>query len=451
MVHLYKPTPGKSALGQQLKVHIESTDYEANGISRYQQKIMFVQGALAGEDVLVKVTEHKNAFYKASLVKVLKPSADRIAAPCQYFGHCGGCQLQYLDAEQQRQLKQQGIDELIRHQTGLTLLPWQNRLSAADFSYRRKARIGIWYDKKSRQVMAGFRQGADKRIQAVSHCLVLHPALAPVFRVLTRVISQLARPETITQVEIVAADDQPYITVRHTRPLTATEKQLFVDSWPEAVWLGEAEPGQYQPWQQQQTTVEPFYTLADQQLTLYFSPADFIQVNAVVNQKMVNQALEWLAPGPADSILDLYAGVGNFSLALAQRAKNVVGIEGVLKMVHQAETNAKVNGLSNVRFYQADLHLPWGKAEWNQKAYQIVVLDPARAGAAGAVEQVVRLKPEKILYVSCNAATFARDACIILAAGYQLQKISGIDMFPQTSHLELMVLFNRVMKQERIW
>ncbi|HBN90566.1 MAG TPA: 23S rRNA (uracil(1939)-C(5))-methyltransferase RlmD, partial [Rheinheimera sp.] len=178
-------------------------------------------------------------------------------------------------------------------------------------------------------------------------------------------------------------------------------------------------------------------------LRLQFSPDDFIQVNAGLNQQMVNQALDWLQVNADDTVLDLYAGIGNFTLALAQRAKTVRAVEGVAKMVQQLATNAKLNGLSNVEAYQADLHLSWPKASWNTPEYTKVLLDPARAGAAGATEQIIKLKPAQILYVSCNAATFARDAKILLQSGYRLHKISGVDMFTHTNHLELMALFSR--------
>ena len=170
--------------------------------------------------------------------------------------------------------------------------------------------------------------------------------------------------------------------------------------------------------------------------------SDFIQVNALVNQAMVQQALAWLTPAKTDQILDLYCGIGNFSLALAKHAGMVVGLEGVAAMVTTASQNASFNGLENTHFAQVDLHLPWPKADWNQPKYQKVLLDPARAGALGAIDEVARLKPAQVLYVSCNPTTFARDAKVLLAKGYRLDKIGMMDMFPYTSHLELMALFS---------
>lgn len=440
MLNIYKAKPKASLQGKTLNLTIDSSDYEVQGISKYQQKIAFVSAALPGETVQAKVVEDKAGFIRANTLKVLQASPLRITPPCEYAATCGGCQLQHLTAAAQRELKQQGIDKLIRHQTGLAELPWHSMLAADDTGYRRRARISIWYDKKQRCFSVGFRQHADKQIVAVKHCMVLSAQLAPVFNVLNQVLPQLKDATAVTHAEVLQAADTAFVILRHVRPLTAAEKQLFIAAWPEAVWLGEAEPGQFNYWQPQ---VIPQYQLTEQQLTLQFSPDDFIQVNAALNQQMVSQALNWLDVNADDTVLDLYAGIGNFTLALAQRAKTVRAVEGVTKMVQQLATNAKLNGLSNVAAFQADLHLPWPKALWNKPGYTKILLDPARAGAAGGTEQIIKLKPAQILYVSCNAATFARDAKLLLQSGYRLQKICGVDMFAHTSHLELMALFSR--------
>lgn len=440
MLNIYKAKPKASLVGKTLTFTIDSSDYEVQGIAKQQDKIVFVSNALPGEQVQAKVLEDKAGFIKASTVKLLNASPLRVTPPCRYASQCGGCQLQHISEQDQRSLKQQGIDTLLRHQTGLATLPWQPMLTDDSESYRRRARIGIWYDKKTKQLSVGFRQTADKRIINVAQCLVLAKPLAPIFAVLSRVIPTLRDPSVVTHADVLLAGEQVFISLRHVKPLTDSEKQQFIAAWPEAIWLGEAQPGQFDYWQQRQI---PQYQLAEQGLTLQFSPDDFIQVNSALNQKMVSQALQWLQINADDVVLDLYAGIGNFTLALAQRAKTVRALEGVAKMVQQLATNAKLNGLSNVEAYQADLHLPWPKAQWNKPQYTKVLLDPARAGAQGAVEQIVRLKPAQILYVSCNAATFARDAKVLLGSGYRLEKIAGIDMFSHTSHLELMALFSR--------
>ncbi|MCS4305807.1 23S rRNA (uracil1939-C5)-methyltransferase [Rheinheimera pacifica] len=440
MLNVYKARPKASLLGKTFTFHIDDSDYEVHGISKHEQKIAFVSAALPGEKVQAKVLEDKAGFLKASTVKVLQASTLRITPPCQFAAQCGGCQLQHISAASQRELKQQGVDKLICHQTGLKSLPWQPMLTASDSGYRRRARIGIWYDKKLRRFSIGFRQNADKQIVAIDNCMVLSPLLVPVFKVLNKVLSQLKDPTAVTHAEVLEADGKAFVVLRHIKALTDIEQQLFVAAWPEAIWLGEAEPGIFSYWQQ---PVIPQYQLTEQQLSLQFAPDDFIQVNAVLNQQMVTQAVNWLNISANDTVLDLYSGIGNFTLALAQRAKTVHAIEGVAKMVQQLATNAKLNGLSNVEAYQADLHLAWPKAQWNKPVYTKVLLDPARAGAQGATEQIAKLKPAQILYVSCNAATFARDARVLLQSGYKLDKIGGVDMFAHTSHLELMALFSR--------
>lgn len=441
MVSLYKAKAKPSRLGQQIKLQIDSLDYEVNGIGRYQQKIAFISGALPGEQVLASITEDKADYLKARTIKVLNASAERVVAFCPSFGQCGGCQLQYLPAEQQTQYKQQGVDALLRHHLELQTLPWQPVISADDRRYRRKARIGLWFDKKQRQLTVGFRQAGSKQLAAVTQCEVLAPQLQPIFAVLQQQVSRLSQPQHITHADVILAGEQPVVVLRHMMPLTPAEQQAFVHAWPQARWFGEPEAGVFVSWDGNNTPLS--YRLAEQDIELEFAADDFIQVNAAVNQQMVSQALSWLAPTKSDTILDLYAGMGNFSLALARHAKLVHGIEGLSKMVQRAAGNAQLNQLDNVKFWQADLHLPWGKTPWNQPIYQKVLLDPARAGAEGAVKQLLALKPAQILYVSCNPATFARDAKPMLAAGYQLQKLAGVDMFPHTAHLELMALFSR--------
>ncbi|HAW92368.1 MULTISPECIES: 23S rRNA (uracil(1939)-C(5))-methyltransferase RlmD [unclassified Arsukibacterium] len=448
MVTLYKAKAKASLIGATLTLDIDSTDYEVNGLSRYKQKIVFVSGALQGEKVQALVLEDKAGFIKARTSKVLSPAPGRQRPFCPHFSQCGGCQLQYLDNDQQIRLKQQGIDQLIRHQTGLETLPWQPMIAAADTHYRRKARLGVWFDKKTRQLSVGFRAEGSKHISAISECSMLSPLLTPVLTRLPPAINALPDPAVVTHLELFCANQRPYVVVRHVKPLTAAQQQAFVQSWPEAYFLGDDGTEQLQHWQPDTPT--PAYTLTEQDIRLQFQPGDFIQINEAVNQKMVSQALAWLEVNADDTILDLYAGMGNFSLPLAKYAKTVQGIEGVAKMVQQAATNATLNGLSNASFAQADLHLPWPDAPWRGQGYTKVVLDPARAGAKGAIEQIAALKAAQILYVSCNAATFARDARVLLSQGYQLQKLSAIDMFPHTSHLELMALFSASSKSASV-
>ncbi|MFC4653680.1 MULTISPECIES: 23S rRNA (uracil(1939)-C(5))-methyltransferase RlmD [Rheinheimera] len=442
MVKIYQAGKAKkSPANQAIQLKIDRLDHQGQGIGYWQGKIVFASGALPGETVDLQLTDTKSKVAKGKVRRVLDASPLRQQAACPHFANCGGCQLQYLSAEAQLELKQQAVDQMICHQTGLKDLPWQPAIRSAGAGYRRRARIGVWFDKQQQRFTVGFRQANDKTISAVAHCLVLSPVLAPVFSVLNQVLPQLKQGSAITHVEVLDADGQAYLIVRHIRALPESDQQLLLQAWPDAFWLGEAQPGEFTAWQADYRP--PEYQLAEQKLRLQFEPDDFIQVNPEVNRQMVQQALDWLEPDLTQNILELYSGIGNFSLALAQRTKAVHALEGVATMVRRIEQNAQLNKISNLTAAQADLHLPWPKADWNQPVYDAVLLDPARAGAVGAAEQIAALGPARILYVSCNPVSFAADAKLFLAAGYQLVKLAAMDMFPQTSHLELMALFRR--------
>jgi 23S rRNA (uracil1939-C5)-methyltransferase len=444
MVSIYKSKTKVVSTPQQPELTIERWDQEAQSIAYHQGKICFVEGALPGERVKVHLTEQKAQYLKGRVSKVLQSSPLRIAPQCKFFGSCGGCQLHYVSAEDAQRLKQQALDQQLQHQLKLQQLNWQPTLTGPESGYRRKARIGVWFDKKTNRFTVGFRKVGQKEITEVTDCMVLSTVIAPVFSVLQTVLPQLKQGSAVTHVEVLDADGKAYVVVRHIRPLPQSDQQQLKQAWPEACWIGEGEPDQFSDWIAADgltPVLTPSYPLADGQ-RLSFAPTDFIQVNATVNQAMVAQAIAWLAPVKTDQILDLYCGIGNFSLALAKHAGMVVGLEGVAAMVTTASRNARENGVNNTQFAQADLHVAWPKADWNQPKYQKVLLDPARAGALGAIDEVARLKPAQVLYVSCNPTTFARDAKVLLAKGYRLDKIGMMDMFPYTSHLELMALFS---------
>ncbi len=444
MVSIYK-AKAKAQGPQHLTLTVERWDHEAQSIAYHDGKICFVQGGLPGETVKVKLSEQKPQYNKGKVQTVLTASPMRIKPACPVAGQCGGCQLHYIGASDSLAIKQQAVAQLLSHQLKITDFPWQPALSAGDSGYRRKARIGIWYEKSTKQFQVGFRKDQSHEVLAVEHCLVLSPVIAKVLPVLQETLPKLKHGAAITHAEVFDADGQAYIIIRHIKELTSGDIETLRQSWPEAYWYGEAEPEQLTPWQTD--TPEPAYSLAidgREPLRLAFKAGDFIQVNAAVNQLMVEQARQWLNPTADDTILDLYCGIGNFSLALAASGAKVLGLEGVPAMVKRARDNAKTNGLANCEFAHVDLHLPWPKAAWNKPDFQKVLLDPARAGAPGAIDEVTRLKPAQILYVSCNPTTFARDAKVLLAKGYRIAKIGVMDMFPYTSHLEVMALFDTV-------
>lgn len=437
MVSIYQ-TKKKNNLPQHAILEIQRWDHEAQGISTHQGKICFVDAALPGEQVQCRITEQKKDYSRAQVQKVLQPSAARVKPQCPSAAECGGCQLQFVAAETALQLKEQAVAGLLAHQLKVADLPWQPALTADSSAYRRKARIGVWFDKNSRQFQVGFRKAGSKEILDIPFCMVLSPVIAPVLSVLRATLPQLQHGSAITHAEVLDADGQAFVVIRHIRPLADADKALLKAAWPEAWWIGEPQSDEFVAWQP--ATPQPEYQLSSGQ-RLQFDATDFIQVNARVNQAMVAQAIAWLMPEKSDQVLDLYCGIGNFSLAFAPWVASVTGVEGVAKMVQRANANAALNGYNNCSFMQGDLHLSWQGQPWSHSKYHKVILDPARAGAAGAVDEVAKLKPAQILYVSCNAATFARDARVLLANRYQIRKIGVMDMFPYTSHLELMALF----------
>lgn len=364
MVTIYKSKAKVQKGPQHLDLTIERWDMDAQSIAFSDGKICFVEGALPGETVKVKITEQKPQYLKAQVQKVLKASEHRIAPLCRFAGECGGCQLHHVSAEQSRVFKQQAIDQQLKHQLKLDCLPWQPLLHGDATGYRRKARIGVWFEKKTNAFVVGFRRKGGKEITAVSNCMVLSPVIAPVLEVLSSTLPKLQAGMHITHVEVLDAAGKAFVVVRHIKALPVADKNLLQQAWPEACWVGEAEPDEFQFWGEPQ---QAQYQL-NQGLTLNFAPTDFIQVNAEVNQQMVTQALEWLNVQATDKVLDLYCGIGNFSLALAKQAAQVVGLEGVAAMVTTASNNASLNQLGNVVFAQADLHLAWPKAAWNSAA-----------------------------------------------------------------------------------
>lgn len=436
MVTIYQPKK-KSQTVQHADAVIERWDHEAQGVARLQGKICFVPGALPGETVRVRLTEQKKDYQRAVVQKVLQASPLRRIAPCPHAAVCGGCQLQHIGATDVLNLKQQALDAMLRHQLKLATLPWHSAITSPEIGYRRRARLGVWFDKKSRQFQIGFRKAASNEIQDVTDCAVLSPLLQPALAVLHQTLPQLSQGQAVTHVELIAAGAKAVVVVRHTKALPQSDMALLMNAWPTAYWFGEGVSGEYQAWQDATPVLS--YPLAG--LTLSFSPADFIQVNAAVNEAMVQQAMAWLMPKKSEQVLDLYCGIGNFSLVLAALGAKVTGVEGLPAMVQRAHQNAAFNGLTNCDFVQGDLHLPWPKQPWTSQHYDKVLLDPARAGAEVCVAEVAKRKPAQILYVSCNPTTFARDAKVLLAGRYQLTKIGVMDMFPNTSHLELMALF----------
>lgn len=422
---------------------IEKLDHRGRGLFFHQNKPVFVDGVLPGEKLDVTIVEEKKRYYRAQLMNLVTKSEQRITANCIHYQECGGCQLQHLEQEQQIQIKQQGLISLFQRFAKCTPKQLADTIQGQPWHYRRSARFALVYDKKRKTLDMGFRQSGSKNLVEQQCCPVLVPELELLIKPLKALLNQLQAKTALGHVELVLADNGKALLLRHLKPLSDGDKSLlksFAEKQQLYIYL------QPQPNQIINLTEKPelIYALPALGCQFSFQVDDFIQVNKVVNEQMVAQALTWLDLQPADQVLDLFCGLGNFTLPIAQQVTKVVGVEGVQKMVDRATNNAQLNSLHNAIFYQADLSdLQALKLPWAQQDYNKVLLDPARAGAEQCMQFIVSKAPSHVLYVSCDPVTLARDSKQLLDSGYRLQKLGALDMFPHTEHIESMALFIR--------
>ncbi|MDH0487240.1 23S rRNA (uracil(1939)-C(5))-methyltransferase RlmD [Klebsiella michiganensis] len=415
---------------QIITVTVNDLDPFGQGVARHQDKALFISGLLPQEQANVVVVEDKKQYARAQVKRRLSDSPQRQAPRCPHFGICGGCQQQHASIELQQQSKRAALARLMKREV-------DDIIAASPWGYRRRARLSLNYQPKSQQLQMGFRKANASEIVDVVRCPVLVPTLGALLPAVRECLSELKSVRQLGHVELVQADNGPLMVLRHTAALPAADKEKlerFSQSHGLSLYLAP-----------QSEILEhirgeaPWYT--SDGLRLVFSPRDFIQVNDGVNQLMVRTALEWLDIQPQDRVLDLFCGMGNFTLPLAKRAAQVVGVEGVPALVAKGQENAALNGLHNVTFFHENLEEDVTRQAWAKHGFDKVLLDPARAGAAGVMLHIIKLAPRRVVYVSCNPATLARDSDVLLQAGYTIQRLAMLDMFPHTGHLESMVLF----------
>ncbi|MCL1123978.1 23S rRNA (uracil(1939)-C(5))-methyltransferase RlmD [Shewanella surugensis] len=471
MAQFFKATPNKKKqLSIKLALEVSQLDHLGAGIAHHQGKIVFIPEALPGESVTVQLTEQKKNFSRAKLIKINQVSTQRVAPRCEHYQHCGGCDLQHLAMSEQRAHKEHALVDLLTRFTGsrvchpqmkgmthkepklnkgakasmskvdLSALP-EGLLAASlldeDWHYRRRARLATGYDSKTKHVSLGFRANSSSQVVEIQSCLVLAKALSILIPLFAKLFNQLNAKKSLGHLELTEADNGVFAVIRITTVLSDKDKLKLI-TFGEAQNISLLLLDNEGICESLTGRSAPFYALNEDKL--HFSAGNFIQVNRTVNQAMVSQAIDWLAPKTGERVLDLFCGVGNFSLPLARSGAEVIGVEGVPEMVKQAQINAQHNGLENVSFYHADLSSDLSKEPWLGKVDKIL-LDPARAGAYESLKWLKKLQPRALVYVSCNPASLARDSELILQQGYQLKKMGMVDMFPQTHHLESMALF----------
>lgn len=426
--------------GKKQRLSIQRLANDGRGIAFLDNRTWFVEGALPDEEVEARVLNARSQIIEARTERVLSASNRRRVEPCPHARVCGGCNLQHLTAADQLELKQRSLAEQLSRVASIQPQQWAAPLTSPEFGYRRRARLAVRWDNKARRLDVGFRASASQDIVAIQECPVLVQPLQTLLPALLDVLHALDKPQAIGHLEMFSGTAEA-VLVRHTAALAAADMQrlsAFATKHEVQLWLQGEEGAQ---------PLEPSYRLGYRlpawDLELAWRPGDFVQVNAPVNEAMVAQALEWLAPDVGERVLDLFCGLGNFSLPLARSGAQVVAVEGVGEMVERGRTNAERNGLDGAHFYQADLSKPLAEAQWASGGFAAVLLDPPREGALEMVRQMATLGARRVVYVSCNPATLARDAAELISQGYELKRAGILDMFPQTAHVEAMALFER--------
>ena len=431
---------------QHQQASIASLTHDGRGVARVADKTVFIDGALPGEEVLFRYTRVHSKYDEGEIVEVMKASPQRITPACEFFNTCGGCSLQHLEPAEQIRIKQSvlldNLQRIGKVQTNEILPP----VTGPIWGYRQKARLGVRYVPKKGRVLVGFREKHSGLLADMTYCKILNPLIGERLDVLAQLIRQLSCYKHIAQIEVAVGDEAAALIFRHLVELTDGDKQRLIDfgqQYDFQIYLQPKGPDSVSLlWPE---TASLSYRLPDLDITLAFLPNDFTQVNTAINQAMVNRALDLLEPQATDQVLELFCGLGNFSLPLARQVQQLSAVEGDAALIARARENAERNDIHNIDFHVANLMdevsgLPWLR----KRHYDKVLLDPPRSGAQEMLPHLASLKISRIVYVSCNPATLARDAGILVHQyGYRLDKVGVMDMFPHTAHVESIALFNK--------
>ncbi len=430
-----------------VKVTIESLAHDGRGVAHVEGKVIFIDEALPGEEVEFIYTDSRKDFAEGKVVKLFNRSADRVDALCAHYGVCGGCSFQHVESSAQIRIKQELLIDQFKR-IGKVEIPelWQP-LIGPHWGYRSKARMGVKYVEKKNRVLVGFRERRHPYLAEIESCVVMNPIVGTKLMALSDMIGGLTIRDKIPQIEVAIGDDQCVLAFRVLEPPTDADKERMRDFSHQhelSICLQSKGPDTIVPLDGE-PEVMLTYALPDQGLEFKFKPAMFTQVNYQINKQMINRVLETLALTENDTVLDLFCGLGNFTLPMAKFAGLVVGVEGDQPLVNHAKENARHNGIENVEFHAADLSKDISEQPWANRKYNKIMLDPSRAGASDVLQHFKQWQPEQIVYVSCNPSTLARDAGILVnELGYKLVKAGVMDMFPQTGHVESMALFERI-------
>ncbi|MEQ1529580.1 MAG: 23S rRNA (uracil(1939)-C(5))-methyltransferase RlmD, partial [Methylococcales bacterium] len=422
-----------------IKVSITSLAHDGRGVAHVDGKVIFIDEALPGEEVEFLYTEIRKDYAEGKVVNLLSRAEDRVDALCAHYGVCGGCSFQHVEANAQIRIKQDLLVEQFKRIGKVDIPQLWEPLQGPHWGYRRKARMGVKYVAKKNRVLVGFRERRHPYLAEIDSCIVMHPIVGTKLTALGDMIAGLTIREKIPQIEVAIGDEQCVLAVRVLEPPTDADierMRAFAHEHQLSICLQAKGPDTIMPLPGEPEIV-PTYALPDVGIEFKFRPAMFTQVNYEINRQLINRVLATLDLNANDQVLDLFCGLGNFTLPMAKFAGRVVGIEGDQPLVNHAKSNAVHNNIDNAEFYAADLSKDISDYPWANRKYNKILLDPSRAGASEVLGHFKKWQPELVVYVSCNPSTLARDAGILVNdLGYKLIKAGVMDMFPQTGHVE---------------
>ncbi|NHC03613.1 23S rRNA (uracil(1939)-C(5))-methyltransferase RlmD [Acinetobacter sp. 187] len=439
---------------------VERLSHEGRGIAHYaegmdhpsdkQGKKVFIRYALPGETVEAQITHQAKKLEEADSIQLIsEPNPHRIAPICPHFGVCGGCSMQHIQPDEQIRLKQDVLKSHFEHFAGIQPEQWLEPLRSTRIDYRHKARIGVRYLPNKDKVLMGFREAQSNRLTEIHTCKILDAELDQALPEIRKLLQSLKGKSDIGHIELAKGDQDVALLVRHINKLNQADVNLLTQFALDRQWqlyLQPSTPSSVHRVDDPNAAMRLHYRLDEFDVEFGFHPTDFTQVNPTVNPQMVKLACDLLELQQGQRVLDLFCGLGNFSLPLARQVGSqgeVVGVEGSEDMVKRGTENALKNGITNVKFYSQDLTKDFSQHSWANQGFDALLIDPPRAGAEEIMNYVPNFGAKKIVYVSCNPATLARDAGLLVQHGYQLKKAGVMDMFTHTGHVESIALFEK--------
>ena len=444
-----------------VEVMIESLSPEGRGVAHIDEKAIFISGALPGEKVTFIYTSSRKSHAEGKIEEVLEASPDRVEPKCQHYAICGGCSLQHLSSEAQIKYKQQSMLDSLKHIGNVEPQEVFEAITGDMWGYRRKARLGVKYVFKKGKVLVGFRERHGGFLAEMDSCEVLHEAIGKKLHLFQEMIYEMDSRDSTPQIEVAVGDELQAgqdgsniaLIVRHLKELSDKDTALWIAFGKEhnfQVYLqpkGPTTVHRIYPEPTETQGADLSYEHPEFDTKVHFGPQDFFQVNTSINRQMVPRAVELLQLTGKERVLDLFCGLGNFTLPIARNAEHVTGVEGDLVMVKRAKETAKANGIENTDYFACNLmdtEAALRAQPWLKKEYDCILLDPPRSGAKEIIELFKKLKAKRIVYVSCHPATLARDAGeLVNTHGYKLLGAGVMDMFPQTAHVESIAVFEK--------